>query len=362
MAEIRLNLHIHTKYSDGARTHANIAQIALKTGLDAIITTDHNVFVEGVDQYYQDGSHKLLIMAGEEVHNPLRLPQKSHVLVIGAGIEMTPFNNDPQQLIDQIRKENGLSFLAHPHEEALPAFGETAINWDDWQVSGFTGIEIWNGLSEFKTVFHNILHGLLLAYVPAFLPHGPNQKTMRKWDEYTSQGKHIVGIAGSDAHELSVHLGPLHTKLYPYEFHFRSITNHLVTPTPLSGNLMQDREMILNALRNGHLFIANDMIHPAKGFEFIALGKGIRAGMGDEIALLGGVTFQIRAPIKTRCQLFLNGKNIKTWRNHDLITYTTNQAGVYRLECSLPYLGKERTWIISNPIYLVSGSKADDYQ
>ena len=47
MHEIILNLHMHTRYSDGAGTHADIATAAMKAGLDAVIVTDHNVLVNG---------------------------------------------------------------------------------------------------------------------------------------------------------------------------------------------------------------------------------------------------------------------------------------------------------------------------
>ena len=49
MHEIVVNLHMHTVYSDGTGTHKDIAHAAIKTGLDAVIVTDHNVLVQGVE-------------------------------------------------------------------------------------------------------------------------------------------------------------------------------------------------------------------------------------------------------------------------------------------------------------------------
>ncbi len=76
MNELIANLHMHTTYSDGHGTHASIAQAALKAGLDIIITTDHNIYINGLDQYFQEGERKLFLMIGEEVHDVLRDPQK----------------------------------------------------------------------------------------------------------------------------------------------------------------------------------------------------------------------------------------------------------------------------------------------
>ena len=48
------NLHMHTTYSDGAGTHAEIARAAVRAGLDFVVVTDHNVWVDGLEGYYGD--------------------------------------------------------------------------------------------------------------------------------------------------------------------------------------------------------------------------------------------------------------------------------------------------------------------
>ena len=255
MEELVLNLHMHTTYSDGHQTHAEIARAALKAGLDAFITTDHNILVNGIEGYFQEGNRKVLLLVGEEIHDPLRQPQKNHLMVFGAGRELCMYASDPQRLIDQIRLVNGLSFIAHPYEYALPAFGEGDLGWVDWQVKGYTGLELWNGLSEFKAVSRNLLQVVFHAYFPRYMPHGPDERTRRKWDELISSGRRVVAVGGADAHALPVSLGPLHGTIYPYEFHFRCINNHLLVPSPLSGEIAADRKAILTALRLGHLFI-----------------------------------------------------------------------------------------------------------
>ena len=84
------NLHIHTRYSDGEKLHAEIAHDAIAAGLDFIVITDHNVYVTGVEGYYQNGDgRRVLLMTGEEVHNVRRQPQASHFLAYGAGKELS---------------------------------------------------------------------------------------------------------------------------------------------------------------------------------------------------------------------------------------------------------------------------------
>ena len=74
--------------------------------------------------------------------------------------------------------------------------------------------------------------------------------------------------------------------------------------------------------------------------------------MGDEIPLNSGITFQIRIPLKTECRLIRNGEIVKTWRDREICTHIASQPGAYRVECTIPYLGRQRGWIYSNPIYV----------
>src|SRR5512133_3653665 len=101
MIELIANLHMHTPYSDGFGSHAAIAKAAIRTGLDVVITTDHNVYVKGLDGYNVENEKKVLLMVGEEVHDVLREPQKNHLLIYGAGRELATFAANPQRLIDQ---------------------------------------------------------------------------------------------------------------------------------------------------------------------------------------------------------------------------------------------------------------------
>ncbi len=119
MVEICVNLHMHTRFSDGSGTHKDITNAALKSGLDAVIVTDHNVFVKGVEGYYGDGERRVLLLIGEEVHNTVRQPQKSHLLAFGAGIELATLSQNLEKLIDTIHEHGGAAFAAHPNDPAL---------------------------------------------------------------------------------------------------------------------------------------------------------------------------------------------------------------------------------------------------
>ncbi len=354
MPELLVNLHMHTTYSDGSGSHSDIANAALQAGLDAVIVTDHNVYVQGVEGYRRKGKKNLLLIIGEEVHDQARQPQKSHLLVVGARREMATYAPDPQGLVDQVQRVGGLSFIAHPVDPALPLFGEDDISWEDWHVRGYTGMELWNGFSELKRAIHSRLDGIFYAFFPQFYPEGPLPEAVRRWDELlVNRREKIVAVGGSDAHALRMRLGPLRRIVYPYLYHFQAVNTHLVTDQALSGeDFNADREIIYSALKAGHAFIGYDWPASTRGFRFTASGEEGTVIMGDEIRLHNGVTLQVRLPQRTECRLLKDGQVIRSWQGRDNCTFIANQPGVYRTECTLSYLGKQRTWIVSNPIYV----------
>ena len=352
MYEIIVNLHMHTRYSDGHASHDEIARSAIRTGLDAVIVTDHNVWVNGPEDYYREGEKKVLLLVGEEIHDQARHPQKNHLLVFGAGQELAPLAWNTQRLLDAVRRAGGLAFLAHPFDPASPAVDETDITWEAWDVQGYTGIELWNGMSEFKSLIKTRLHAAYYAFNPQRIASAPPPEALRKWDELLASGQRVAAIAGSDAHALPARLGPLKSVLFSYEFHFRTINMHLMVPSPMSGDVEQDRRMVLEALGRGRGFIGYDLPAPTRGFRFTAQGMDKNVSMGEDVSSQNGVTLQIRLPRSGECHLLKDGKILKSWPKQETCTYITKDAGVYRVEAFIHYQGKRRGWIYSNPIYI----------
>ena len=352
MHEVTVNLHMHTRYSDGSGLHKDIAAAAFKAGVDVVIVTDHNILVQGFEGYYKEKNKKLLMLIGEEVHDQARDPQKNHLLVFGANRELATYAKNPQNLIDQVREAGGICFLAHPDDPEAKAFNETDISWEDWSVQNYTGIELWNALSELKTVVPTKLHGAFYAFFPAFVARQPIPNTLAKWDELLATGKKVVAIGGSDAHALDMHMGSIHRVIFPYEFHFRTVNTHALLSGPLTGDVTIDRSLIYKAFAAGHCFVGYDMPAPTKGFRFSAQGKDQSVIMGDEISAKGGVTLQAKLPSSAEIILYKDGQPIQKKKNQTACTHITTEPGVYRVEAYRRYLGSRRGWIYSNPIYL----------
>ncbi|MCA9928888.1 MAG: PHP domain-containing protein [Anaerolineales bacterium] len=359
------NMHMHTPFSDGEKWHGEIAADAIAAGLDFIIVTDHNIWVDGLEGYYEGENGRLLLLTGEEVHNVRRQPQASHFLVYGAESEMAPCAADPQALIDATCAAGGYGFLAHPHENGLPQLGYPNLGWHDWEIDNFTGLEIWNYMSSFinclavemdkfplKHPFLLKLLALRVALTPEKYIVGPETATLALWDELLAQGKRVTAVGNSDAHGTPMSLGPIKRIIYPYEFLFRAVNTHLLLKEPLTGDAAHDKKLILTAIGKGHSWVGYDMPHSTKGFRFT--GQGINKGrMGDTIKLDAGATLQVSAPTRAHIRIIRHGSVVAEIKNETHLTHIPTEPGAYRVECSIPYEGMERGWIFSNPIYLI---------
>lgn len=134
----RGDCHLHTWYSDGKRTPAEIAALARAAGLDFINSSDHNTPSSHAHWADQAGDD-LLIMVGEEVTT-----RNGHVLALGT---------DPGTFVDwryrardnrfgkfarQIRRAGGLVVPAHPHATCV------GCNWK-FGFAEADAVEVWNG-------------------------------------------------------------------------------------------------------------------------------------------------------------------------------------------------------------------------
>lgn len=350
--EITVNTHVHSFLSDGHATYQQIANAAAIAGIDCVIITDHNVFIRNKEGYFNAETKNILMLSGQEIHDQTSVPQKNHLLVFNPLMDYSKFADDPKQLIKKINDQEGLSFIAHPVDPELRCIGEPDISWVDWEARGFTGIELWNGFSEIKYRSHNLLDVLFFALFPSFLPDRPLPETIKIWDKLLLSSPPCVAIGGSDAHALPKNGFGIEKTIFPYTYHFSAINNHILLREPLSPDLKTAKIQIYHAIKSGNLFIGYDLPKNTKGFRFYGQVNNSTVQMGETVQVGDGITFQIVLPMPTECLLVRNGNVIKSWQDTNICTYISKEPGVYRVEVYMPYLGKRRGWIFSNPIYV----------
>ena len=352
MFEIKANFHIHTRYSDGSKYHAEIARLAIRAGINVIITTDHNMFINGLEGYYENKEGRVLLIMGEEIHNPAVIPQKNHLLSLGAGKSFSQLSQKRQCLIEEVKAAGGVAIIAHPYDPALPEFNQKNISWEDWSVVDFTGIELWNGFSEMKVRVTNKLSAYWFALFPKFLPLYPPKETLSIWNTLLNEGKNVVAVGGSDAHAMFFKAGPFKRVIFSYTHHFSTINNHILVNEKLTTNVNESKFSVLNAIQQGHLFLANDIIHSSNNFRFSIENGTDRILMGETHQFIKGMVLAVIVPKKAECHVIKNGAIFKKFNGKKEIRIKLKSAGIYRIECYKFFLGRKRGWIFSNPIYL----------
>jgi hypothetical protein len=338
--EYKGDSHIHSKYSDGSGTVRRIIKAARKAGLDYIIITDHNTMQameEGAEGWYDD----LLVLVGEEIGAYGR----RHYLAFGITEEIKPedLQQDIRRYIEAVRLQGGIGFVPHPYGLDKPSFDVSVMPWDAWEDPGYAGLELWSymcDLAENTTRLNIFRH----YFDPDKAIHGPSLDLLKRWDQLC-QTRRVVGISGSD-----VHAGRIFPFIYflSYKRVFRSIRTHLLTPSPLSPDLTESKELVYCALKNGNCFFAHDALMDSTGFRFGAFtAEGRELLMGDEIRLESWAEIEVLSPVCASLRLFRNGHPVKELEA-DGLAWKATEPGVYRAEAQYC----RRPWVFTNPIYL----------
>ncbi|MFF1482886.1 CehA/McbA family metallohydrolase [Streptomyces sp. NPDC058301] len=231
----RGDCHLHSWYSDGKRTPAEIVALARAAGLDFINTSDHNTHAshpawEGL------WGDDLLILTGEEITT-----RNGHVLALGT---------DPGTFVDwryrardnrfghfarEIRRAGGLVVPAHPHATCVGCTWKFGFGEAD-------AVEVWNG------------------------PYTPDDEvSLQEWDNTLalavgSGGSWTPAMGNSDAHRDPDRIGGPQT---------------VVLADDLS------REAIQAGLKAGHSYVAESS---SVSLAFtVAGGRGGHAGIGERL-------------------------------------------------------------------------------
>jgi hypothetical protein len=341
------NLHIHSRYSDGAWRVPEIAAAAQRIGLDFIILNDHDYMAKKLhledEGYYGVLPVLMAVEIGKRYHHYLAYDLKEMVKGHGSG---------PQEVIDRVNEQGGFGFLAHPFEKGMPFYEKSiAYTWNDLSVKDFTGICIWNFSSRWKERVKTPFHALFFLLFKSRMLKGPSKKTLSFWDDLCRK-RRVVAVGGSDAHGAGFIWGSFRLTPLTYDFTLKSINVHILLEKELPKDLAGAKAEIYAALRGGRLFIAHDNLAAAKGFRFHYVSEdGSSVIMGSEKTFQQG-TLYIETPLKSDIRLLKNGAVIKKWRGQKA-SYRVRDKGVYRVEAyhyMFPF--GWRAWIFSNPIYL----------
>ena len=337
MHDLACVIHLHSTYSDGTGTVKQIARAGRRARADVVLLTDHDTLAakrNGEEGWYGD----VLLLVGEEV-SPRR---RNHYLAFGIDEEIDHSELDAAGICRAVRSAGGFGFAAHPFSEGSKRFKRAGpgMPFDALDCEALDGIELWSFVNDTGESVTSVPQMLRFLLAPGRALDGPPERNTRAWDELC-RTRRVVAIGGIDAHQFGKRVGPfVPLRIMAYHRSFRHIRTHVLCERP------PGREQVFGALREGRCYIAVDSIAPARGFRFEAddLPMGAEAPAGRR-------RLSVSTPADARLRLLRNGSEIAGGTGRALDA-EVEEPGVYRVEALRHKHGRERTWILSNPIYL----------
>lgn len=341
-------IHMHSVFSDGTGKCDDIAKTGSEAGLDFLILTDHNTLrakKEGFEKFYGN----TLLIVGCEINDNNNL---NHYLAFGID-KLPPRRISTQDYVDFVNEQGGIGFIAHPNEKRTSMPEHPPYPWTEWNAKNFTGIEIWNHMSEWmenlteENKYNSFIHPLRTITAPQNI-------TLKIWDELNLNAK-VVGIGGVDAHAHKVNLlGFFEVEVFPYKVLFKSIRTHVLVDKKIAHdntneNIEQTKKIILKSLKEGNCFIANYYRGDARGFRFFAESGNQIFQMGDAITTAESIKLRVVLPgPSAEIKLICNGKLFDSVTGHDA-EFMISSKGIFRVEVYL----ENHAWIFSNHIKIL---------
>jgi PHP domain len=128
-------IHVHSTYSDGEFTLAELREVYEALGCRFVCMTDHAEYFDAarvadyLDECARLSDERFLFIAGLEFN----CDQRMHVL--GLGVTGLTEATDPQAVIRHIKRQSGLAVIAHPLDSAfgwIESFDELPHGIETW--------------------------------------------------------------------------------------------------------------------------------------------------------------------------------------------------------------------------------------
>jgi hypothetical protein len=339
-------VHLHSLYSDGTGTVPEIAAAARRNSLDVVLLTDHDTLEakrRGEEGWHGDA----LVLVGEEV-SPVG---GDHYLAFGIDDPIDHTGLDSAGICAAVEAAGGFGFAAHPFSRGSQLLDRAkGMPFRDIDCDGLRGIELWSFVTDTGEELRGWGDAVRFIAAPQQFVDHPPERNLREWDRLCER-RRMVAIGGLDAHQIGKRIaGRVPLRLMSYTRSFRFLRTHVLCEELPTGDLEHDRAQVYSALREGRCYLAMDSIAPARGFAFWAEAGGRSVPMGSEEEAAAW-TLRVRLPRPASLRLLRDGREVESTKAAEL-DHHAGEPGVYRVEARLPAHGRDRTWIVSNPVYL----------
>ncbi len=104
-----LDMHVHTRFSDGKMSVKDVVSVAIKKGFGGVVVTDHDTLSGSLAlmRHVKERGVELVTFPGIEVST-----REAHILVYN--VLRIPKFETIVELVDKVHDENGIVVFAHP--------------------------------------------------------------------------------------------------------------------------------------------------------------------------------------------------------------------------------------------------------
>ncbi|MCL8208701.1 MAG: CehA/McbA family metallohydrolase [Actinomycetia bacterium] len=339
-------LHVHTRYSDGTGTPAEVRAAAAQAGIDVVWITDHDTLAARDDPAvgWRDGR---LLLVGAEVTT-----RAGHLLVLGAP-SLTDAGRDGVETARAYRARGAAVFAAHPADRGNRLLGFGPYPWTAGR-DALTGLEAWNHLSQWGAARDGLGRLLVRGRRPEAGTRCPDPAALALWDAWSREGP-MAAVAGVDAHGIRLGRGRWTVAVLPYAAAFRTVWTQVVLDRPLSGRVADDEQHLTAAVARGRALLVAGSGGRATGFQYEAEGPDGPAPMGSTVPWRPGLTLVARAPTAVEWVWVADGRPVSSERGR-ASRFVVAHPGVYRVAAGRLGPRGVLPWVYANAIRVVEPS------
>ena len=356
-----LSMNIHTNQSIGSEPLSVVLSEAKKAKNNFIMVTDLNPLLKmPVDSYLQN----IGVLQGAKYGY-----KDSRLIYFSTTDKDLGFHQGESQLqlsdflsAEASHDQNKFISLAHPFSNGS--------KWSGDPPPGLDGVEVVN----LKSLSHLSWETSKISTIWSILiyPFNPQLALLRLFQEPTqelnffddvSQKRHFVATAGAEASARAIPLADWLVKFPSYERSLSIVSNHLLLTSELSGNMQEDRESILTALKKGQFYICFDALGDPKGFQTYIFDEKNqrRSGLGSIVKNDKNLKIYFKLPAEPTAYyevvLYKNGQPSDILNTFEGL-FSLKGPGTYRLQVRisprlpLPDAVRWLTWIYTNNFYI----------
>jgi len=134
---LRMDLHVHTDYSDSKNSVQEVLREATAAGLDGLAITDHKT-IQGALAASSLAGQNLLVIVGQEI-------KTTRGEILGYGLrDPVPDKLDLREAVSEIHSQGGVAAVPHP---TLPVLGIRSLS--ELTRAGVDAIEVVSALTPF---------------------------------------------------------------------------------------------------------------------------------------------------------------------------------------------------------------------